>query len=75
MIDINFEVVAYRVFADRQRLLVDGLGHTFRGGPSVANVVLNAEVFIDTTGIVTGRRHQTSERVTTSDHGGDCGCR
>ena len=74
-VEVYIGVIERAVFCDRERLLVDALGYGFGRGPAVADVVLDAEVFVYTAGVVAGGENEAAERAASPDDGGNGGRR
>ena len=68
-LEVYVRVIERAVIGDLKRLFVDARGDALRRGAAVANVVLDAEVGIHPTGIVTGGEHETAERGLPADDG------
>jgi hypothetical protein len=62
-IQIEVRCVAGHVFGEHLRLGVNRFGDFFRGRATVADVVLDAEVAIRSTGVMAGREHDAAERA------------
>ena len=54
--------------ADRLGVGVNRIGHLFRRGAAVRDVVLDAEVFVRAARVVTGRQDQAAQRLALADH-------
>lgn len=77
-VDIG-KVLANIVSPDFGSLVVDGIGHLVGGRPSVFAVVLDSEIFLGTTGVVTGGQDEGTECLLPhgslfTDSSGDSGC-
>ena len=68
VIEIHAGMVASQVMSDRQGVLVDLFRDSLGSGTSVADVVFDAEVRLQSSRVVTGCQQQPAQSVLSTDH-------